>query len=142
MRAAKASKKKAAGKRRRSRTVKPLFKFNPQHTALPDEEVQWLVSRIVIRGGIEPFVQKMVGIMDELNAGRSGKLSRAARRGKGWEVAELLSAMSCAVREGRAMAAYHTAFYAAHCAYQNSLDYLRELMSYLDQFRHPTVARN
>lgn len=47
--------------------------------------------------------------------------------------------MSDAFREGRAMAAYHTAFYAASCAYQNSLDYLRALSDYLDGFRRGRV---
>lgn len=119
--------------------MKPLFKFNPEHTALPDEEVQWLVTRITTRGGVEPFVRLMVKVVDDLRAGKSGTLTRAAGRRGDAEFTELLTAMSSAVRDGRAMAAYHTAFYAASCAYQNSLDYLRALLNYLDGFRRGRV---
>jgi len=52
----------------------------------------------------------------------------------------LLSAVSRAAREGRRAAAYDTAFLAAHYAYQNSLDYLSELLRYLEQFRSPRRA--
>jgi hypothetical protein len=114
---------------------KPLLKFNPEHTALPDEEVRWLVERITTRGGAEPFVRLMVKVIDDLRAGKGGRLAQAAGRRGDAELAELMSAMSGAVKEGRVMAAYHTAFYAASCAYQNSLDYLRALLSYLDGFR-------
>jgi len=134
MKARKAGKKKSAVKRR-TRAVKPLFKFNPEHTALPDEEVQWLVARITVRNGVEPFARLMVKVIDDLKAGRGRRLAQAARRGGDPEFAALMSAMSDAVRQGRAMAAYHTAFYAASCAYQNSLDYLRALLGYLDGFR-------
>ncbi|HEV3470154.1 MAG TPA: hypothetical protein VG148_12590 [Pyrinomonadaceae bacterium] len=128
------SEKKSAAKRH-PRRVKPIFKFNPEHTALPDEEVQWLVTRITTRGGVEPFVRLMVEISDDLKAGNSRRLAQAARRRGDAEFTELLTAMSGAVRQGRAMAAYHTAFYAASCAYQNSLDYLRALLGYLERFR-------
>lgn len=138
MKATKTGKKKSAAKRR-PRAAKPLFKFNPEHTALPDEEVQWLVTRITTRGGVEPFARLMVKVIDDLRAGKSGRLAQAARRRGDAEFTELLSAMSDAVREGRAMAAYHTAFYAASCAYQNSLDYLRALLGYLDGFRQGRV---
>jgi hypothetical protein len=134
MKTTKAGKKKSAAERRR-RAAKPLFKFNPEQTALPDEEVQWLVARITTRGGVEPFVRLMVKVIDELKAGKGRRLARAARRRGDAEFVELLSAMADAVKEGRATAAYHTAFYAASCAYQNSLDYLRALLSYLDAFR-------
>ena len=115
--------------------MKPLFKFNPEHTALPDEEVRWLVTRITTRGGVEPFVRVMVRVIDELRTGKGRRLAQATRRRGDAEFNELVSAMSDAVEEGRAMAAYHTAFYAASCAYQNSLDYLRALLDYLDGFR-------
>jgi hypothetical protein len=138
MKATKTGEKKPAAKRR-MRSAKPLFKFNPEHTALPDEEVQRLVARITLRGGVEPFVRLMVEISDDLKEGDGRRLARAARRRGDAEFAELMSAMSGAVREGRAMAAYHTAFYAASCAYQNSLDYLRALLGYLDGFRRGRV---
>lgn len=115
--------------------VKPLLPFNPRYTALPDEEVQWLVTRIVTRGGVEPFVRRMVALIDDLKVGDGRKLARVAAHRRDPELKTLLAAMSGAVREGRAMAAYHTAFYSAHCAYQSSLDYLRELLSYLDRFK-------
>lgn len=110
--------------------------FNPRHTALPDEEVQWLVGRIVARSGVEPFVRRMVALIDDLKVGDGGRLARIAAHRRNPELKTLLAAMSVAVREGRAMAAYHTAFYSAHCAYQSSLDYLRELLNYLDRFRN------
>lgn len=138
MKATKGGKKKSANKRRQP-ALKPILKFNPQHTALPDEEVRWLVTRITTRGGVEPFVRLMVKVADDLRAGKSGRLARAARRRGDAEFIELLSAMSAAVREGRAMAAYHTAFYAASRAYQNSLDYLRALLDYLDGFRRGRI---
>ena len=46
--------------------------FNPRHTALPDEEVRWLVTRIVARGGVEPFVRRMVALIEDLKAGTGG----------------------------------------------------------------------
>lgn len=134
MKATKTGRKKPAAERR-TRAAKPLFKFNPEHTALPDEEVQRLVTRITVRGGVEPFVRLMVEISDDLKAGNSRRLAQAARRRGDAEFIELMAAMSGAVKQGRAMAAYHTAFYAASCAYQNSLDYLRALLGYLDGFR-------
>ncbi|HEV3467962.1 MAG TPA: hypothetical protein VG148_01465 [Pyrinomonadaceae bacterium] len=137
MKTTKARRKKPAPKHRYA--VKPLFPFNPRHTALPDEEVQWLVARIVARGGVEPFVRRMVALIDDLRAGRGGSLTRVAAHRRSPELKKLLAAMSVAVREGRVMAAYHTAFYSAHCAYQSSLDYLCELLSYLDRFRKKTA---
>lgn len=139
MKLKKASKKKLAAERR-PHARKALLKFNPEHTALPDEEVQWLVMRITTRSGVEPFVRLMVEIIDELKVGKDSRLARATRRRRDPEFAELMSAMSNAVRRGRAMAAYHTAFYAASCAYQNSLDYLRTLLGYLDGFRGGRVG--
>lgn len=112
--------------------------FNPRHTALPDEEVQWLVTRIVARSGVKPFVRRMVALIDDLKEGDGRRLKRVGAYRRNPELKTLLAAMSGAVREGRVMAAYHTAFYSAHCAYQNSLEYLRELLSYLDQFRKKT----
>lgn len=140
MKATKAGKKKAAHKRR-PRAAETLFKFNPEHTALPDEEVQWPVTRITTRGGVEPFVQVMVKVIDDLRAGKRKSLAQAARRGGDAEFIELMAAMSGAVRQGRATAAYHTAFCAASCAYQNSLDYLRALLGYLGEFRRRRVRR-
>lgn len=140
MKVTKASKKKSATKRP-PRAAKRLFKFNPEHTALPDEEVQWLVTRITTRGGVEPFVRLMVKVIDDLRPGKGKSLRQAARRGGDAEFTELMAAMSGAVRQGRAMAAYHTAFYAASCAYQNSLDYLRALLGYLDEFRQGRISR-
>jgi hypothetical protein len=137
MKATKAGRKRSAAKRHRY-AVEPLLPFNPQHTALPDEEVQRLVGRIVARGGVEPFVRRMVALLDDLKAGKGGRLARVAPHRRNPELKALLSAMAGAVKEGRAMAAQHTAFYSAHCAYQQSLDYLRELLSYLDRFRKKT----
>jgi hypothetical protein len=81
----------------------------------------------------------MVALIDDLKVGDGKRLARVAAHRRDPELKTLLSAMSGAVREGRVMAAYHTAFYSAHCAYQSSLDYLRELLSYLDRFKKETA---
>ena len=128
--AAKRAKKKSGGKRgvRAARSSNP---FDVLDLALPDEELRRLVLRITTAGGVEPFVRRMVGLMESLCAGASRVRRPRAVGGH----AELMSAVSRAAREGRREAAYDTAFLAAHYAYQNSLDYLRELLRYLDRFK-------
>ncbi|HJR08925.1 MAG TPA: hypothetical protein VJ842_16830 [Pyrinomonadaceae bacterium] len=50
--------------------------------------------------------------------------------------------ISQAVGEGRIVAVQNTTFLAASFAYQNSLDYVRELMNYLDRFKRPPLTRH
>jgi hypothetical protein len=89
-----------------------LLPFNPRHTALPDEEVQWLVGRIVARSGVEPFVRRMVALIDDLKVGDGRRLARVAAHRRDPESKTL---------------------------HQSSLDYLRELLGYLDRFRKKTT---
>jgi hypothetical protein len=123
-------KRKSAGKHgaRGARSSNP---FAVLDLALPDEELRRLVLHLTTDGNVEPFVRRMVRLMESLDAGRGVSASRAARG----DLAALMSAVSRAARRGRREAAYDTAFLAAHYAYQNSLDYLRELLGYLDRFR-------
>jgi hypothetical protein len=108
--------------------------------ALPEDEIRRLVLQITAREDIELFVRRMVILMDALRVGRTSEVARVARQSKDPAFALLMSAMSVAVKDGRILAAHHTAFWAAHCAYSNSLDYLCKLMSYLDRLRDKNCA--
>lgn len=122
---------------RRRRAVQALAKSDEVNLVLPAEEVRCLVLEIVLAGEVAPFARRMVAVSDDLRAGRTAALTRAARRSRNRPLAALLSAMSRAAERGRVEAAEATAFYAASYAYRNSLDYLLALLSYLDGFRRP-----
>lgn len=124
------SKRKSGGKRGAS-AARPPNLLDGFDLALPDEELRQLVLRITAAGDVEPFVRRMVRLMECLDAGRRARVPRAA----GGDLAVLVSAVSRAALEGRGAAAYDTAFLAAHYAYQNGLDYLRELLRYLKRFK-------
>lgn len=134
MSAAKSKKHRQAVERRR-RALKALDKFDPDYLALPDEETRQLTLLITTRDGVEPFMRRMVVLLDGLKVGHTVKVMPFARLRKNPEFALLMAAMKNAVGEGRVYAARNTAFYAASYAYQNSLDYVCELMSYLDRLR-------
>lgn len=136
MSAAKKSKKKRAGRRRELRPGK-FFKNFDRYLALPDEEIRRLAMLITTRDGVEPFMRRMVVILDSLSAGRVGGVTRMALRSKDQPFAELMSAISLAARRGYVGTARTTAFLATSYAYQNSLDYLLELLGYLDRIRRP-----
>lgn len=123
------SKRKSGGKRG-ARASPPSNPFDILDLALPDEELRQLVLRLTTDRSVEPFVRRMVRLMESLDAGRTSRAPAASG-----DLAVLLSAVSRAAREGRHEAAYDTAFLAAHYAYQNSLDYLREPLRYLERFR-------
>jgi MoxR-like ATPase len=123
-------KRKSGGKRGAGAT-RSSNPFDILDLALPDEELRRLVLRVTTAGDVEPFVHRMVRLMESLDAGRRVTAARVTRG----DLATLMSAISRAVRDGRRAAAYDTASLAAHYAYQNGLDYLRELLRYLDQFR-------
>jgi hypothetical protein len=57
-------------------------------------------------------------------------------------LSQLLAPMSQAAGEERLVAVGNTAFFAASFAYQNSLDYVRDLMKYLDRFKRRPPAWN
>lgn len=126
-----ASGKRKSGGKRGAGAARSSNPFDILDLALPDEELRRLVLRVTTDGNVGPFVRRMVRLMERLDAGRGVGAVRV-RRG---DLATLMSAVSGAVRDGRRAAAYNTAFLAAHYAYQNSLDYLRELLRYLDRFR-------
>ena len=115
-----------------SRTSRP---FNPDHLALPQDEIRRLVARSATRYKIEPFVRQMVRVMDDLKAGRIRKVAKLTVSRRDQSRAALITAISNAAKEGRTMAAHETAFLAALFAYENSLDHVRAFLGYLDCFR-------
>jgi hypothetical protein len=119
-----------------------LNDFDPHQLVLPLDEIRLLTLIITTRDGTEPFIRKMVTLSERLKAGRADSVARLARHSTDHTLTELLAPMSQAVNEGRIVAVGNTAFFAASFAYQNSLDYLRELMKYLDRFKRRPQARN
>jgi hypothetical protein len=120
---------------------KPAQSFDPDHLALPEDEIRRLVVLTTTRYKIEPFVRQLIKLMDDLKAGQTHNIAKLARSGRDESRAILMAAISQAVGEGRTMAAYHTAFQAALYAYENSLDHLLAFHDYLDRFRQrkPTI---
>ena len=118
----------------RASIVAKLRDFDPQHVVLPPDEIRIIALLSSTRNGVEPFVRQMVSLSESLKAGRASKLAQLARQSKDQSLAELVSPMSQAIKEGRIIAVQNTAFYAASYAYQNSLDYARELLNYLNRF--------
>ncbi|HEX8130075.1 MAG TPA: hypothetical protein VF527_13310 [Pyrinomonadaceae bacterium] len=108
---------------------------DPDQLVLTLDEIRLLALIISTRDGAEPFIRRMLTISESVKAGRCGAVARLARQSTDHTLTELLAPMSQAAREGRVVAVGNTAFLAASFAYQNSLDYLRELMKYLDRFR-------
>ncbi|HVF50910.1 MAG TPA: hypothetical protein VNA19_12530 [Pyrinomonadaceae bacterium] len=131
------SKSKASSKKqgRELASVNILPRFNPAHLALPEEEIRRLALIITTRDSVEPFVRRMVVLLDSLRAGETGEVARISRQSKDEAFVVLMSAMRRAVGEGRVFAARNTAFMAASYAYQNSLDYVCELLAYLNRLR-------
>ena len=62
-------------------------------------------------------------------------VARIAHQSKDPAFTRLMSALSAAVEEGELVAAHITALLAAGDAYQETRDYFRDLMGYLDRFR-------
>jgi hypothetical protein len=108
---------------------------DPDHLVLPLDEIRLLALIISTRDGAEPFIRKMVTLSESVRAGRADVFTRLARQSRDHTLTQLLAPMSEALSEGRVVAVGNTAFFAASFAYQNSFDYLRELMKYLDRFR-------
>lgn len=119
-----------------------LNDFDPEQLVLPLDEIRLLTLIITTREGTEPFIGKMVALSQSVKAGRPDAVARLARRNKDYTLSQLLAPMSQAAGEGRVVAVGNTAFFAASFAYQNSLDYLRDLMKYLDEFKHRPPAWN
>lgn len=110
-----------------------LTNINP--AILPLEELRQLVFQIILRDRIEPFVQQMVTLLDSLKAGQTGEVAKVASQSTDPAFVKPMSALSEAVREGELVGAHITVLLAAGYAYQESLDYYWDLMSYLDRFR-------
>ncbi len=123
------------GARRRRRATVSLSGFGVEPLALPEEELRRLVLLKTTRDGVEPFVRRMVRLMDSLQAGRSKPVVRAARSSKDPLLSRLLLAISREAQGGDLVVARNTALCAAGYAYQNSLTYLCDLLSYLSQFK-------
>jgi hypothetical protein len=119
-----------------------LHDFDPNQFVLPLDEIRLLAMIISTRDGAEPFIRKMVTVSESVKAGRSSAVARLARQSRDHTLTELLAPMSQAASEGRVVAVGNTAFFAASFAYQNSLDYLRELINYLDKFKRRPHMRN
>jgi hypothetical protein len=77
----------------------------------------------------------MVVLLDSLKEGKTDEVARVARQSADPAFVKLMSALSDAVRDGEFVAARITVFLAAGYAYQETRDYFREVMSYLDRFR-------
>ncbi len=118
---------------RKLQPTKAARTLNP--AVLPLEELRQLVLEIIIRDDIKPFLQRMVILLDSLKVGQIERLTEVARQSKDPAFIKLMSALSNAIQEGELVAAHITVFFAASYAYQESLDYYWELMSYLDRFR-------
>jgi hypothetical protein len=128
------------GERQRSEKARAwaisfLSDYDPDQLVLPLDEIRLLAMIITTRDGAEPFIRKMVTLSENLKAGRADSVVRLARQNKDHMLTELLAPMSRAVSEDCVVAVRNTAFFAASFAYQNSLDYLRELMKYLGRFK-------
>jgi hypothetical protein len=102
---------------------------------LPLEELRQLVFEIVLRDDIEPFLRRMVVLLDSLKVGQINRLAEIAHQSKDPAFIKLMSVLSDAVQGGELVAARNTVFLAVSYAYQESLGYYWELMSYLDRFR-------
>lgn len=107
----------------------------PNPAVLPLEELRQLALEIIIRDGIEPFLQRMVILLDSLKVGQINKLAEVTLQSKDPTFIKLMSILSDSAHKGELVAARITVFLAASYAYQESLDYYWELMSYLDRFR-------
>jgi hypothetical protein len=117
------------------KAANPTGIINVNPAILPLEELRQLVLEIIIRDDIKPFLRQMVILWDSLKVGQVNRLAEVARQSKDPAFIKLMSALSDAAAEGELVATRITVLLAASYAYQESLDYYRELMNYLDRFR-------
>lgn len=117
------------------KTAKNIGVININPAILPLEELRQLVFEIILRDDIKPFLRQMVILLDSFKAGQTSGLAEVTRQSKDPAFIKLMSVLTDAVQEGEFVAAHITVFLAASYAYQESLDYYWELMSYLDRFR-------
>ncbi len=117
------------------KTAKPTGIINVNPAILPLEELRQLVFQIILRDSIEPFLRRMVILLDSLKEGQAEKVAQIACQSIDPPFVKLMSALSDAVEEGELVAARITVFLAAGYAYQETRDYYWDVMSYLDRFR-------
>jgi hypothetical protein len=117
------------------KSAKPTGLININPAILPLEELRQLVFQIVIRDSIEPFLRRMVILLDSLKEEQTEKVAQIACQSTDPAFVKLMSALSAAVQEGEFVSARITAFLAAGYAYQETRDYYWDVMSYLDRFR-------
>jgi len=117
------------------KSAKPTGIININPAILPLEELRQLVFQIVIRDSLEPFLRRMVILLDGLKEEQAEKVAQVARQSTDPAFVKLMSALSAAVQEGELVAARTTVFLAAGYAYQETRDYYWDVMSYLDRFR-------
>ena len=126
---------KQRAERARAAMLSFLNEHDPDHLMLSPDEIRLLALIISTRDGAKPLINRMVKLSESLKAGRMDVVVRLTRQSKDHTLTQLLTPMSQAVNDGCVVAVRNTAFLAASFAYQNSFDYLRELMQYLDRFR-------
>jgi hypothetical protein len=122
------------------KTAKPPSSINP--AVLPDEELRQLVFQIIIRDDIEPFLRRMVVLLDSLKVGQTDSLAQVARQSEDPSFIKLMYALSDAVQEGELVAARITVFLAASYAYQETRDYFRDVMRCLNRLREDANKQN
>jgi hypothetical protein len=117
------------------KTAKTTSTNNVHPALLPLKELRQLVFEIILRDDIEPFLRRMVILLDSLKVGQINMLAEMAHQSKDPAFIKLMSVLSDAVHRGELVAARNTIFLAVSYAYQESLAYYWVLMSYLDRFR-------
>jgi hypothetical protein len=117
------------------KTAKTISIININPAILPLEELRQLVFQIIIRDSIEPFLRRMVILLDSLKEEQTEQVAQIALQSTDPAFVKLMSALSDAIQEGELVAARITVFLAAGYAYQETRDYYWDVMSYLDRFR-------
>jgi hypothetical protein len=124
--------RKRKGSSKKVSSTRGRADFDPDHLALQMEEIRRLALQITNDGDVEKFIRRMILLIDDFKRKQTGKVRQVARQSKDPAFVRLMSAISAAAKEGRLRAANNTAFYAANYAFQNSIEYVRVFMSYLD----------
>ena len=106
-------------------STKDSTDFDPNHLALPREEIRQLALQITDDGDAAHFFRRMVLLIVGFCRGGAGAVAKVAKQSKDPAFVRLMWAISTAAEEGRLRAAINTAFYAANHAFQNSLDYMQ-----------------
>jgi hypothetical protein len=106
-----------------------------RYLELPETTIEKLVWDITLHEDAEIFIRRMVIVMDTLKAGNAAAIERMTRQTGRPRYKQLMKAIFKGATSGRLTAAHNTAFYAAHYAYRDSLEYARALLGYMDSLR-------